>query len=45
MYIIESFCGTLLGIGVVAFVVWLGDEFSNLEANLRQNRAYYKRRR
>ena len=45
MSIIGSFCGTLLALGVAAFVGWLGDEFSNLEANLRQNRAYYKRRR
>jgi hypothetical protein len=45
MSIIGSFCGTLLAIGVAAFVGWLGDEFSNLEANQRQYRADYNKRR
>ena len=45
MAIIGSFCGTLLALGVAAFVGWLGDEFSNLEANQRQYRADYNKRR
>lgn len=45
MSIIGSFCGTLLALGVAAFVGWLADEFSNLEANQRQNNQAVFRRR
>jgi len=46
MAIIGSFCGTLLAVGVVFFLGWLGDRFDHLEEQQREDRRdYYRKRR
>lgn len=45
MAIIGSFCGTLLAIGVVFFLVWLGDRFDHLEEQRHDDRDFHRRRR
>jgi len=45
MAIIGSFCGTLLAVGVVFFLVWLGDRFDNIEARQRQDQNFHRNHR
>ena len=45
MAIIGSFCGTLLAVGVVFFLVWLTDRFDQLEEQRPEDRDFHRRRR